>query len=634
MTQAVRPPERLEITFTWMERVLHAGKVLDDDAVDTVDVDKISFTSQASSNDSDLHMSVQQSPALPRFSDQKCSSEVSLHCLHRTDSGADTRNIADPCPLVVDQLYKTSRSSGALATSELEPASLVTPLRSPSSLIASEYDDHWINEFSVKYSPDHLPEVVPQEPYWKKIEEELSALLQRDASISVDLEESNCLMYALELSLCAMEESRWLNEISKDPELSRLVHEIDPKFPLAVNRLYGAPSNEGPPTDESEKCSGSQLDSSLPCFDLADAANTKSTFFANKKRVARRSWLGKGADVDRSSRSPEHVWKKTILPILESFIEKEHIRDPRVAHWIEDMVQNHDKLMLFQGTSHESSKGNNFDGNLTRLSGNSEWCPLRETWIFTLWKSESVKVLLEAQNYRCSGCGIRLEKEYIKRVKYCEYYGKVFCQCCHQGSKSTIPARILHTWNFNEYPVSDIASHFLHEVHDVPAIHILHVAPRIVEKVRVLKHVIMLREKLSYMWDFVKDCPDAEETVTKYGNLRTLFTSLEHHLLHSLDLFSLSDLIRVHNKDMTSLLEPIVYYARCHIEACEHCKQFAATCAYCEDTQEVLFPFQLEKVYKCGKCASLSHLKCQAKFRRKALYEDGCKKCLKVLKDK
>ncbi|EYB94021.1 hypothetical protein Y032_0176g536 [Ancylostoma ceylanicum] len=123
--------------------------------------------------------------------------------------------------------------------------------------------------------------------------------------------------------------------------------------------------------------------------------------------------------------------------------------------------------------------------------------------------------------------------------------------------------------NFSEFAVSDLAFHFLTEIRDVPAINVCSVAPHIVEKIRVLKHVIVLREKLSYMWDYVKECPDAEETVTKCGNLRTLFTSLEQHLLHSLDLFSLSDLIRVHNKDMSALLEPIVYYAKCHIEACE-----------------------------------------------------------------
>ncbi|VDM63629.1 unnamed protein product [Angiostrongylus costaricensis] len=382
-----------------------------------------------------------------------------------------------------------------------------------------------MNEFRVQYRSDDLPEVVPQEPYWKKVQEDLLTLLKRDSSISMDLEESNILMYALELSLCVIEESRWLNEISKDPELSRLVHEIDLKFPLAMNSSTLA--NSVPASvDELENRSAGQPD--VPCFDLADAVNTKPTFFFNKKRAARRSLIAKGADADRSSRSPEHVWKKTILPILESFVEAEPLRDPRVAHWIEDMVQNHDKLMLFQGTSHDSSVGN-FDGNLTRLSTNSECGPLRESWIFTLWKPESVKVLLEAQNYRCSGCGIRilrlLRQSFLSMLSPgCEIYN---------SSKNT--------------------THMEFQV----------------EKVRVLKHVIMLREKLSYMWDFVKECPDAEEAVTKYGNLRTLFTSLEHHLLHSLDLFSLSDLIRVHNKDMTSLLEPIVYYARCHIEACE-----------------------------------------------------------------
>ncbi|KAK6034428.1 hypothetical protein COOONC_28063 [Cooperia oncophora] len=246
----------------------------------------------------------------------------------------------------------------------------------------------------------------------------------------------------------------------------------------------------------------------------------------------------------------------------------------------------------------------------------------------------SVKVLLEAQNYRCFGCGIRIENEYIKRVKYCDYYGKVFCQCCHQGSKSIIPARILHTWNFNEFPVCDLALHFLLEVRDVPAIHVNVVAPQMVEKIRVLKHVIVLREKLSYMWDFVKGCPDAENTETKIGHLRTLFTSLEQHLLHTQDLFSLSDLIRVHNKDMSSLLEPIAHFARCHIEVCEHCRQFAATCVYCEDDKELLFPFQMEKVHKCASCASLSHIKCQAKFRRKVACQSGCKRCLKVDKDR
>uniref|UniRef100_A0A0K0DLW9 Uncharacterized protein n=1 Tax=Angiostrongylus cantonensis TaxID=6313 RepID=A0A0K0DLW9_ANGCA len=264
-----------------MERILHAGQVLDDENVDTVDVDKISFTSLTSSNDSDLLMSVNQSPVFPKCSAEKCASEVSLHCLHRTNSGGEAQNVIYPCLKSTDRLCETSQSRGALP-SELELASILTPLKS-SSLTASEFDDHWMNEFRVHYRLDDLPEVVPREPYWKKVQEDLITLLKRDASISMDLEESNILMYALELSLCVIEESRWLNEISKDPELSRLVHEIDPKFPLAMNRISGVLANCGPASvDELENCSTNQPD--VPCFDLADAVNTKPTFFFNKKR--------------------------------------------------------------------------------------------------------------------------------------------------------------------------------------------------------------------------------------------------------------------------------------------------------------------------------------------------------------
>lgn len=33
-------------------------------------------------------------------------------------------------------------------------------------------------------------------------------------------------LYSLRIALGAMEEARWLNDVSKDPELSRLAHEV------------------------------------------------------------------------------------------------------------------------------------------------------------------------------------------------------------------------------------------------------------------------------------------------------------------------------------------------------------------------------------------------------------------------
>ncbi|KAK6752256.1 hypothetical protein RB195_003588 [Necator americanus] len=620
-----------------MERRLLRKQVSDDENNDDmVEVDKISFTSFGSSDDGDLRMSVRESPVFSNYSDFKSTSELSLHCRVRSVSGNESSSRVPSSSNLGDfscdspKIVTTLESEDTEATVSAEPEVASEPAEgSPTSNV---FHTDWLdNLYSNSLGP--LPEIV-QEPYWKTMEKELTDLRQRDASISKDLEESNSYMYSLQLSLCAMEEARWLNEISKDPELSMLIHEIDPKFPLAVNRMPYSRDGCGPSTSEDPGASQDQpLQTFEPYFDAAEQLDAKPVFFVNKRRSVRRHRGGNGSP----SKKHEPTWNELSKTALESFVEKETIRDPRIAKWMDDLIQHTDDLMSLPSTSHDN-KPETSGGIITESDKSSEWTPLCEDWIFTLWKQDSIrmfcsiKTILEAQNNRCSGCGIRIEKEYMKRVKYCDYYGKVFCQCCHQGSKSIIPARILHTWNFNEFPVCDLAFHFLTDIRDVPAINVCSVAPHIVEKIRVLKHVIVLREKLAYMWDYVKECPDAEETITKYGNLRTLFTSMEQHLLHSLDLFSLSDLVRVHNKDMSTLLEPIVYFAKCHIEVCEHCKKYAATCAYCENAQELLFPFQLEKVYKCGTCGSLSHLKCQTKFRRKMSVDKGCKKCFKTVR--
>ncbi|EYB94019.1 hypothetical protein Y032_0176g536 [Ancylostoma ceylanicum] len=620
-----------------MERRILRKQASDDEQDDDlVEVDKISFTSFASSDDGDLRMSVHESPVFSNYSDFKSASELSLHCRHRSVSDNELHLRVPSSSQLGDVLCDspaptTSESAEPDTALSVEQEAIAEPVAESSR--ASVFDLDWVDNLYFN-SLGSLPEVV-QEPYWKTLERELTALRQQDAGTSKDLEESNTYLYSLQLSLCATEEARWLNEMSKDPELSKLINEIDPKFPLAVNRMPCELEDFGPSTAEDSAVDHTSADPPVTCFNACDAFCVKPMFFAKKRRSFRRPRAQNGNPTKR----PDPTWDELSLTALESFVEAEPIRDPRISSWIEEMIHHTDSLMSLPSTSQDNKVECN-DGNVAQLPGGPEWTPLREEWIFTLWKSDSigmfcsVKTILEAQNNRCSGCGIRVEKEYMKRVKYCDYYGKVFCQCCHQGSKSIIPARILHTWNFNEFAVSDLAFHFLTEIRDVPAINVCSVAPHIVEKIRVLKHVIVLREKLSYMWDYVKECPDAEETVTKCGNLRTLFTSLEQHLLHSLDLFSLSDLIRVHNKDMSALLEPIVYYAKCHIEACEHCKQYAATCVFCENGQELLFPFQLEKVYKCNTCGSLSHLKCQAKFRRKTSSDKGCKKCFQANKDR
>ncbi|KAK6018502.1 hypothetical protein OSTOST_15906 [Ostertagia ostertagi] len=616
-----------QTTLAWMERILSRKQELDDQIEDMVEVDKISFTSFASSDDGDLRMSVQQSPIPSNFSDFKTASELSLHCQHRYV-------IAVKCPDSEDESASNSPSCSRVDTSYPIPTpscstvdhDIVSDSVPKTCPISSSFciDHGWINNLYITNELPPLPEFVSDEPYWREMEREFIGLRLRDANVSKDLEESNTYMYSLRLTLAAMEEARWLNDVSKDPELSRLVHEyIDPQFPIAVNRIPESLGSDGSSTIDINGASGDcPSDILCPTFEIKDDISAKPAFFRSMRRPSRRLRIAHNTVTGSPSRKPEPTWSEVASAALESFTNRETLRDERVSQWMDELVRSTDRLLSLPVPHRAPVRKRLCRRMSSRSSVESDWTPPRESWIYTLWKSE----------------------------RYCDYFGKVFCQCCHQGSKSIIPARILHTWNFNEFPVCDLALHFLLEVRDVPAIHVNVVAPQMVEKIRVLKHVIVLREKLSYMWDFVKGCPDAENTETKIGHLRLEIIRSSEYVVFAItvfdlvgtaiycdsrsDLFSLSDLIRVHNKDMSSHLEPIAHFARCHIEACEHCRQFAATCVYCEDDKELLFPFQMEKVHKCASCASLSHIKCQTKFRRKVACQSGCKRCLKVDKDR
>ncbi|KAK6060834.1 hypothetical protein COOONC_01514, partial [Cooperia oncophora] len=210
-------------TLAWMERILSRKQELDDQIDDMVEVDKISFTSFASSDDGDLRMSVQQSPIPSNFSDFKTASELSLHCQHRSRSDSENESPADsPSCSRVDTSCPVPTPSSSTLDQDVVPEAMVKSGSASSSFCI---DHAWINNLSFTNELEPIPEIVSREPYWKEMEREFIALRLRDANVSKDLEESNMYMYSLRLTLAAIEEARWLNDVSKDPELSRLVHE-------------------------------------------------------------------------------------------------------------------------------------------------------------------------------------------------------------------------------------------------------------------------------------------------------------------------------------------------------------------------------------------------------------------------
>ncbi|XVF09324.1 hypothetical protein REPUB_Repub07fG0082700 [Reevesia pubescens] len=90
---------------------------------------------------------------------------------------------------------------------------------------------------------------------------------------------------------------------------------------------------------------------------------------------------------------------------------------------------------------------------------------------------KSMKQILEAQHYTCAGChkhfddGMTLMRDLVRsfgwgKPRLCEYTGQLFCSSCHTNEMTVLPARVLHHWDFTEYPVSQLAKSYLDSIYD------------------------------------------------------------------------------------------------------------------------------------------------------------------------
>lgn len=75
---------------------------------------------------------------------------------------------------------------------------------------------------------------------------------------------------------------------------------------------------------------------------------------------------------------------------------------------------------------------------------------------------------------------------YIKKLRYCEYLSKYFCDCCHGAAESVIPGRVLTQWDFGRYPVSDFSKQLLDSVWHQPLFDLTCVGKTLYSRVREL----------------------------------------------------------------------------------------------------------------------------------------------------
>ncbi|XP_055073928.2 run domain Beclin-1-interacting and cysteine-rich domain-containing protein isoform X1 [Misgurnus anguillicaudatus] len=238
-----------------------------------------------------------------------------------------------------------------------------------------------------------------------------------------------------------------------------------------------------------------------------------------------------------------------------------------------------------------------------RVRGNLEWAPPRPQIIFNIHPTPKKKVEVAKQNYRCAGCGIRIEPEYIKRLRYCEYLGRFFCQCCHENAQALVPGKILRKWDFSKSYVSNFARDLLAKIAGDPLFNLNDINSGLYKKIKAVDTVRALREQLNHMKNLLRTCRLSKEVLDQ-------FDMLPGHLTEDFHLFSLNDLSAVRNGNLAPKLRDLLRLGSNHVKDCMLCQAKGFICEFCGNDKDIIFPYELNKCLRCDDCHACYHKSC------------------------
>ncbi|XP_056613929.1 run domain Beclin-1-interacting and cysteine-rich domain-containing protein isoform X2 [Triplophysa dalaica] len=238
-----------------------------------------------------------------------------------------------------------------------------------------------------------------------------------------------------------------------------------------------------------------------------------------------------------------------------------------------------------------------------RVRGNLEWAPPRPQIIFNIHPAPKRKVEVTKQNYRCAGCGTRIDPDYIKRLRYCEYLGRFFCQCCHENAQALLPGKILRKWDFSKSYVSNFARDLLAKIAGDPLFNLHDINSTLYKKMKALDTVRALREQLNHMKNLLKTCRLSKEVLDQ-------FDTLPGHLTEDLHLFSLNDLTAVRSGSLAPRLRDLLRLGSSHVTDCVLCQAKGFICEFCGNEKDIIFPYELNKCLRCDECRACYHKTC------------------------
>ncbi|TPP67337.1 Run domain Beclin-1 interacting and cystein-rich containing protein [Fasciola gigantica] len=226
------------------------------------------------------------------------------------------------------------------------------------------------------------------------------------------------------------------------------------------------------------------------------------------------------------------------------------------------------------------------------------------------------KVILFNQKNCCAGCGLFVETPYLKRMRFCEFFGRFFCCVCHTNTLMILPGNIVTAWDFRALPVSNIARDRLNQLHRQPLLRITDFNPRVLQNQAALRNCSTLRKQGNMILPFVQLCQSAQ-------SLLISLQALPAHWLSSPDLWSIADLCAVRDglldRELRRALQPIVD----HLSTCTRCRAQGYVCEICHAGQ-ILFPFGQVNTVSCPVCMACFHRSCLRSPK-----PDNCPRCLR-----
>ncbi|KAK2840375.1 hypothetical protein Q5P01_014115 [Channa striata] len=250
----------------------------------------------------------------------------------------------------------------------------------------------------------------------------------------------------------------------------------------------------------------------------------------------------------------------------------------------------------------------------TRMRGSLSWAPPRFQIIFTVQPTHRRSKVVALQQFLCAGCGTKVEPRYIKKLRYCEYLGRYFCDCCHSNSESVIPGRVLTGWDFGRYPVCDFSKQLLDSVWYQPLFDLMCVGKTLYSRVKELDKLRELQEQLQGVRKLLKACRLSASAMTE-------FEQLPAHLLEQPHLFSMDDLWRVKKGQLVAQARVVLNAVIDHVEKCKLCQARGFICEFCRE-RDIIFPFQTDVCKRCPACRTCFHKHCFAGKK--------CPKCARI----